>query len=404
MKIPGLRKHKTGQGFVRIRGVNYYCGKYGEPDTQTKYELYIAEYLASKHSFTAQKSRSKLVEDLVVSFLEYLEEYSDRRDIANARLVTQVALNLYRTLPAHLFGPIHFKTIRSQFAAGGIRKKRSRQYINKSMSILIRMFGWCAGEGLVPASVVATLREIDPLRIGRTDAPETEDVDSVDASIVDATIPHLPTVVADMVRLQQLIGCRPGELCSIRPSMIDRSRDIWVIRLPKHKNAWRNKIREIFIGPRAQEILCKYLYRPFDGPCFSPRDAMRQRRKKRSTERVTPLNEGNRPGYGDSSRAGETGPRYSSGYTTATYGKAIAYACKLAWPAPEGMNETQQREWHAKHRWSPNQLRHSAACEIRDSHSLEHVAAVLGHSDVNTSKIYAKLRRNVKGEEAARNR
>ncbi len=44
----------------------------------------------------------------------------------------------------------------------------------------------------------------------------------VDDSIIEATLPHLQPVVADMVRLQRLTGARPGEICSIRPADVNR--------------------------------------------------------------------------------------------------------------------------------------------------------------------------------------
>jgi hypothetical protein len=33
---------------------------------------------------------------------------------------------------------------------------------------------------------------------------------------------RLSRVVADLVRFQRLTGCRPGEVCSLTPSMVDR--------------------------------------------------------------------------------------------------------------------------------------------------------------------------------------
>ncbi len=39
---------------------------------------------------------------------------------------------------------------------------------------------------------------------------------------------------------------------------------------------------------------------------------------------------------------------------------------------------------------SPNQLRHAAAVDIQSTLGIEAVAAMLGHSKIDTSKIYAK--------------
>ena len=38
MRLPSLRKHKTGQGFFTLHGHDYYCGVWGKPETKSKYE------------------------------------------------------------------------------------------------------------------------------------------------------------------------------------------------------------------------------------------------------------------------------------------------------------------------------------------------------------------------------
>ncbi|MGO9468813.1 MAG: tyrosine-type recombinase/integrase, partial [Isosphaeraceae bacterium] len=41
--------------------------------------------------------------------------------------------------------------------------------------------------------------------------------------------------------------------------------------------------------------------------------------------------------------------------------------------------------------WSPNQLRHAAATEIRAKYGIEGAQVILGHSQVTTSQIYAEV-------------
>jgi len=66
---------------------------------------------------------------------------------------------------------------------------------------------------------VKALREVKPLQEGATgtfDHPETEDVP---LWVVVATLPFLAPVVAVMVMIQWLTGCRPNEIsnpCSYR--------------------------------------------------------------------------------------------------------------------------------------------------------------------------------------------
>jgi site-specific recombinase XerC len=62
----------------------------------------------------------------------------------------------------------------------------------------------------------------------------------------------------------------------------------------------------------------------------------------------------------------------------------------LVFPAPDGLDRDARREWHAAHRWSPNQLRHSYATEVRKQFGLEAAQVVLGHSTCRVTEIYAE--------------
>jgi len=46
--------------------------------------------------------------------------------------------------------------------------------------------------------------------------------------------------------------------------------------------------------------------------------------------------------------------------------------------------------WRAKHCWSPNQLRHTAATQIRQRFGLEAAQATLGHSAADVTQLYAE--------------
>ena len=72
------------------------------------------------------------------------------------------------------------------------------------------MFKWGASRELLTVAVYQALATVPGLKRGRTEARETAPVGPVADAVVDATLPALPAVVADMVRLQRLTGCRPG--------------------------------------------------------------------------------------------------------------------------------------------------------------------------------------------------
>src|SRR5262249_26288336 len=156
------------------------------------------------------------------------------------------------------------------------------------MKRITRLFRWAASEGRIPASIPQSISMVPGLRYGKTMARETKPVLPVDDATVNATLPHLPPIVADMVRFQRLTGCRPAEVCSARPCDIDRTGDVWEYRPQHHKTQHVGRHRVIFIGPQAQAILLRYLARDAETHCFRPCDSELKRRAEVHAARKTP--------------------------------------------------------------------------------------------------------------------
>ena len=93
----------------------------------------------------------------------------------------------------------------------------------------------------------------------------------VDDGVVNATLKCLPPIVADMVRLQRLTGCRPEEVCMIRPCDVDPSGPVWAYRPHSHKTQHHGRDRIIFIGAKGQDVLRPYLLRDKTAFVFAPR-------------------------------------------------------------------------------------------------------------------------------------
>jgi len=296
-RIPSYRLHRaSGQAIVAIAGREIYLGKHGTADSRLRYKRIVAEWLASDCSpcFGAPKKQITVVE-VLSAYVKHAKSYYGNEansEFQDVKLAVRRIKELYRTEIATDFGGVHFKTIRQQMIADGL----SRGYINEVMRRITRIFRWAAAEGLVSPDVYRTLEAIDGLKLGRTKAKEGKGVKPVDEEIVLKTIPLLPEVVQDMVRLHSLIGCRPSELCGIRLRMVDRQSDVWLVRMEKHKNVLRGKTRTLYMGPQAQKILLPYLDRQPDDFLFVPKESEKRRRTVVSENRTTPLEQGDRVG------------------------------------------------------------------------------------------------------------
>jgi integrase len=367
-KEPGYCLHKpTGQAYVRFDGKPFYLGEYGSEKSKERYNRLKAEWLVNRHSakFKPKASAGPTIADVCNAYLDHAEAYYPAgSELNNLKLACAPLSELFSTMPASEFGILQYRACRDWWLSSDTR---SRQYINKQMNRMLRVFKWAVGEGMIPGAIHETLKCVAILKRGRTTAKESKKVTPVDVKVVEATLPHLTPIVADMIRLQTLLGCRPGEVCAITPAMVNRSSEVWTITLEAHKTAWRGKSRVIYVGPKAQAILAKYLLRAADTFCFSPKESERKRRI-----RNVPLNAGNKPGKTNTLVV--TDRTIGDCYTTGTYARAIRYACQRGKLEP----------------WSPNQLRHNAATAIRKEFGLEAAQVILGHSEIGTTQVYAE--------------
>lgn len=375
MRLPTYRKHSSGNARVTIRGRDYLLGPYGSRESKAKYRELLQNYLNSKPEQKPVKGDGT-IGGCLAAYLDHAKLYYAGGKEYDQMVCALTPIEDLADVRADEFGPKLFKEIRQGWVD---RKEISRQYVNKVMARVRHWVKWCVSEELMPSSAAHAISCVEPLKAGRTDLREARPVKPVDDALVNAAIAKMPPVLADMVRLQRLTAARPGEICAITPAMIDRSNTVWEIHFEKHKNAWRGKDRVIYVGKAGQAILKKYLDRAPDACCFSPREAHEQRRAIKAAARVTPPNQGNRRGYTDRARKGLKSYEVAESYTTATYGRAIKYACKQA--------EVES--------WAPNQLRHTRSTEIRKTHGLEASQVILGHSKCDVTQVYAEANREL---------
>lgn len=388
-KIPKYQLHKgTGQAKVRLNGRDFYLGSYGTPESRRLYDELVEKWLQNGRTIpggggsSAPDSVSGFNEITVVElsaryFRHCKEYYSDgggrlTGSVDNAKQMIKRLKEIAGTLPVSQFGPKGLKA----FQALCIKERLSRRYVNKLSDTLRLMFGWGVAEEIVPVATWQALKAAPNIRKGKTSARETSPVMPIDDAAVDATLPCLPPVPRDMVRLQRLTGARPGEICVLRPCDVDRSAEVWFYVPQRHKTEHLDKSRVIAIGPRGQAVLLPYLDRDQAAYCFSPTESETLRRLDLRRNRKTSV-QPSQAGKVRRTKRPKTKP--GERYTTLTYSNAVRRAAIAA-----GVEV-----------WTPNRLRHSAATQIEGQFTLDDAQAVLGHSSPKMTRRYSDAQRRV---------
>ena len=372
------RLHKaSGLAFIELAGRRFYLGKHGSKASQAEYERRITEYLANGRKMPPIQTQARIsCQELAIHFLEWAEDYfmNQPKSFAHVRKAMEFLVKHYGREPVDRFAPMSLVFIQKQLVEHGY----ARLMVNRYIGIIKRAFKHGVKFGWVDAPASYALQVVDNLKKGRTKAHEYRGIKPVEDAVVEQTLPFLPPIVADMVRVQRLCAMRPQDVCNLRSVDIDRSSDVWLYRPFTHKTAYLGEVLVKYIGGTAQGILLPYLREKESCPeafLFSPKDTMRDRavalRKNRKTL--------NRRGTVQPSQQNrkKPNPQKQPGdqYSTASYNRATATACQKA-----GVPH-----WHA------NQIRHLAATEIRKKHGLEISQVLCGHKHASTTEIYAEV-------------
>lgn len=313
-------------------------------------------WLTTWHTVDAVRNPARVrltVDKLCDRYEAWASGYYVRRDgspTGEAANVVDALRTVRETIgerPVDEVGPADLVAVRAAMV-----KTLARTTCNQRVGKVRAMFRWAAANGLAPAEVHAALSTVGPLRADRTEAREPEAVTPVARELVTAALPKMPAMVRAIVQVQLLCGCRPTEACMMRPCDIDRAGKVWVYRPGRHKGEHRGRRREIYLGPQAQAIITPLIGADLTAYLFSPLVA-------------------------DAARTTRWGKPVKAFYDRRAYYQAVVRACRAA-----GVAE-----------WSPNQLRHTAATELRARYGLEVSRVVLGHTDADTTVIYAEADR-----------
>ncbi len=383
--VPKYCLHKpSGRAYCRIRGKVVYLGVYGSPESKTEYGRVVSEF-ATNPVATAKVAASISVVELADAYLEHARNYYRGSDgsLPRIRVAIRSICEHYARKPVDEFGPLALQSVRQRFIDDGL----SRGYMNNVVAAIKRIFRWGAAQELVPITTYQALAAVVGLQKGRSEAAEPTPIGPVHDDAVQATLLHTPEVIADMVRLQRLCGCRPAEVCIIRPCDVDTTGEIWVYRPESHKTKYRGRGRMIFVGPQGQDVLQPYLLRSETDYCFSPIESEKRRLALLHAARKTPLSRGNRPGTNRRKKPKKQ-PRAS--YDTYTYRRAVHRAIDRANKVRIEEAADMGIEPVLLPRWSPNQLRHSRGTEVRKQFGLEAAQVILGHASADVTQVYAE--------------
>jgi integrase len=420
---PGYLKHKDrkrgARAYVVIDGSRIYLGDYGSPESREAYDREIARWLANGRKAPAAKPApvnntssgdGTRVVEIIEAFWKHAKTYyrfEDGTPTGSSDRSIRYALRpvrlLFADFPVAEFGPASLETVRNYMIAAGL----ARKVINQRIDIVKRMFRWAESRQLVARGTWHNLTSLEPLKAGRSDAPETDPVEPVAWEHVEATLPHLPPMLAAMVLLQWRTGMRPGEIVAMREADIDKSGETWIYRPRHHKTKHKGIKREVpllaeacailepFLGAKREFLFVASGHKAkavrYTTSTYSQavrRGAAAASAPGRHDAILAVLPEDVRHFFANKvrqltaqmSRARLAGLVERIATRKGLDGKKLA---KLAVAALEKHKD-------AVPAWSPNQLRHAAATRIANGSRLEDARIVLGHTDPRTTLRYVK--------------
>lgn len=402
------KPHASGQARIVLNGHDVYLGAWGSPESHSEYARVIHEWLGAGRQLLPRSTPDLSVAEVLLPYLRHAKQYyvkdgKPTKQVHRVKTAIACVTDLYGNEPATSFGPKMLKAVREKMIGLGW----CRRYINQCVGCIQLAFQWVASEQLFPTAgqVWRDLLSVQHLHQGRSEAPESEPIVPVEPWVVEATLEHSPRILAAMVRLEQLTGMRPCEVCSIRRCEISlKPSEVLSLHgglkvhamevdgvtvglyVPRtHKTAHHKKSRIVALGPTALEILAPFLLRAGDQFLFSPREAEIERRAAQREARKSKV----QPSQFDRS---SLHPKKTAGeaYTSGSYAKAIASAIKRGNYARVKAAADAGRDPILIPHWFPLQLRHGVATKINEEFDLHYGAAVLGHARPDTTLIYTE--------------
>jgi integrase len=316
---------------------------------------------------------------------ELMRDGRESPDIGRARRIGAFLLP-YGDWPVSDFGPDELTVVQQSlvdyryFRAGHGDEPVPyiRTSINDLINVVHKMWQWGVGREITTEAQARRLKEVRSLRVGKTQAPDTQKRAMVTEEEFEKVVASVGPVVADMLRIMWNTAMRPSEVCRMRPlDILHDDPSCWlyvpgrdVSLVGDHKTAHHQRVRAIPLTARSQVVLKRWI-KSFDSEehIFQPAIAVREMYEARFAGRKTPLGQGNRAGTNRKAH-----PMIEPGkmYNADSLRNAVKRACKRA-----GVD-----------RFTPYDLRRSAATRVRSELGKEAAKLLLGHVSTDTTEIY----------------
>jgi Site-specific recombinase XerD len=392
---PSYLLHKpSGQARVRINGKDHYLGDYGSKESWQLYHQLLADECGTVAPALKISSKGNRISvgQLAAAYMQHTKDHYGpkaaqvhcvRSALRPLGVETAEAEGKWHQLPVTEFTPLRLQQVLEQRVLHGDRRenktttgdKLCRSTVNASLRILKKMFKWGVSQELVPYAIYDALTTVEGIRKGKGKLAgmisEPSKVKPAPEKDIRAAIKYAGPEIATMIQVQLLSGMRPDEVTIMRPCEIDQKGKVWSYRPGKHKNDWRenDEGKEVLLGPKAQKLL-----KPYIKACASETDYLfcPARVQERSIARQL-KESGKEPSLVKLSKIKPPRPCYDD----ASYRQAVRRACKRAKVAI----------------WTPNQLRHNTATNLREQFGIEQAQLPLGHKHTSTTEIYAEKNR-----------
>lgn len=341
----------------------YLPGAHGSPESISAYKQFIRETCGGAAVTDPSRPKPEGISALIELWLAHAEiYYGGQGAYENTLHSLKPLLHQFGATPVERFGPLKLKELQQILLA----QDRSREYINRTTAHVKRMFRWALSEELVSAAICQGIASVPGVRKGRTSARESEPRLPVAWHDVLPVLSHVSETVRTMILCEWHTGVRPQSVCLAKPEQFDTSVIPWMWK-PRHKMEYAGQSLTVFVGPQVRKLLADRLEAtaPSDY-LFKPEAARRNR-------------------------------RYGKFYRRNSYAQAIARGIERANAQRRVENELLpegQRKPLIPH-WTPHQLRHAKATAVRAKHGIEAAQAMLGHSSIEASQIYAQRQAGV---------